>query len=102
MVLVVVCNTDLRYSFVARIVRAINHGTTRKEPAMNTTTHHVNTADIRTALVKVVNNLAATDQCETLGMVNVLAMLTAATLHIDWDTERFDNLFNKVYAELSK
>ncbi|MDB6903211.1 hypothetical protein PMS75_09505 [Bifidobacterium longum] len=69
---------------------------------MNTTTHHVNTADIRTALVKVVNNLAATDQCETLGMVNVLAMLTAATLHIDWDTERFDNLFNKVYAELSK
>lgn len=69
---------------------------------MDTTTHHVNTADIREALIKVVNNLAATDQYETLGMVNVLAMLTAATLHIDWDNERFDNLFNKVYAELNK
>lgn len=69
---------------------------------MNTTTHYANAADIHTALVKVINNLAATDQYETLGMVNVLAMLTAAALHIDWDNKRFDNLFNKVYAELNK
>ena len=80
MVLVVVCDTDLHISSdVCRMIannEKTNHNNKNRGTEMDTTTHHV--------------------------MVNVLAMLTAATLHIDWDNERFDNLFNKVYAELNK